>query len=63
MTQPKDKGRGYVQNALEEAGNIIGQAKDKNDATGQIQALLERKLLESFKNGITVGMKKAGKAK
>jgi len=61
MTQPKDKRPGYLQNALDEAKSIILQGKDRNAVVAQIQALLEKKVLDSFKNGIAVGMKKAGK--
>ena len=63
MTQAKTKRPGYLESALNEVGHIIGQAKDKNDATEQIRTLLEKKVVESFKNGISVGMKKAGKMK
>lgn len=63
MTQAKSKHPGYLETALNEAGHIISQADSKNEATDQIRALLEKKIVESFKNGITVGMKKAGKIK
>ena len=63
MTQPKDKRPGYLQNALEEAKSIILQGKDRNAVVAQMQALLEKRILESFKNGIAVGMKKAGQKK
>jgi hypothetical protein len=63
MAQTRNKLPGYLENALKEASGIIYQAKDKKDAAKQIKALISHKLLDSFKNGITVGMKKAGKVK
>ena len=39
----------------------MSEAKDRDEATEQVKALLEKKVVESFKNGITVGMKKAKK--
>lgn len=63
MTQPKNNRPGYLQDVANEVRNIIHQAKDRNDATAQIQALLEKRILDSFKNGIAVGMKKAKQTK
>lgn len=63
MTHQKDKRSGYLQDALQEAERIISQAEDESEAIPQIQALLENKIVGSFKNGIAVGMKKAGKIK
>ncbi len=63
MTQTKNKRQGYLENASKEPSGIIYQAKDKKDAAMQIKALFSHKLLDSFQNGITVGMKKAGKVK
>ena len=63
MTQPKTKHPGYLENALNEARSIILQGKDRNAIVAQIQALLEKRVLESFKNGIAVGIKKARQTK
>ncbi len=63
MTQAKPKRSGYLQDALREAADIINQAQDRDQAVEQIKDLISKKVLESFKNGITVGMKKAGKMK
>jgi hypothetical protein len=61
--QPKKKSSGYLEAALKEVSQIIDQAKDRDEAVAKVKDLLQRKLLESFKNGMTVGLKKAGKAK
>ncbi len=63
MEKTNQKRSGYLQDALKEAADIIDQAQDKDQATEQIKELISRKVLASFKNGITVGMKKAGKMK
>ena len=42
---------------------IFYQAKDKGEAATQIRKLIIGKVLEFFKNGIAVGMKKARKVK
>ena len=59
MTESKAKPREFLESVFQEARSIIYQGKDKNAIVAQIQALLEKKMVESFKNGISVGMKKA----
>ena len=61
MTQTQPKRSGYLQDALQQAADIIYRAKGKNDAVAKIKDLISSKVLESFKNGIEVGKKKAGK--
>ena len=62
-TGKPQKRSGYLQDVDKEAADIIYQAQDKNDAVAKIRDLINAKVLESFKNGIQVGMKKAGKVK
>lgn len=62
MTQEKTAKRpSYLETTLQEVDQIMSEAKDRDEATEQVKALLEKKVVESFKNGITVGMKKAKK--
>jgi hypothetical protein len=61
MTQEKSKRPSYLETTLQEVDQIMSEAKDRDEATEQIKALLEKRVVDSFKNGITVGMKKAKK--
>jgi hypothetical protein len=61
MTDKKTKRIGYLENALKEVDDLIQQADDTKAVATKLKDLISRKLLESFQNGIKVGMKKAGK--
>lgn len=58
MNKPAKKGTGYLS---KEINGLIDQAEDTEALKGQLTKYIADRILESYKNGIAAGQKKASR--
>lgn len=56
----KEKNSNYMEQTIKEMKELLAPLETIDEIESAMSHLLEKKIKESFKNGIEVGMKKAG---